>query len=184
MQELIFGNVLASVGPVVGTPTWTVTFLYHGLLSRAPDSGGLTLYTSELSAGDSVAQVAQQILGSPEGRLTTIARLYRDELGSTASIPALQADAGVAYWASLLGADSYRGGRDGGLAKRRSLPITEMERNRGHPGTGTNIIMAKIRDAQRMASHYAADLSDDLESWRRDHTGQGMLGSGRPIGPV
>ena len=105
VQDLMFSNVLASVGPAVGTPTWAVNFLYHGLLSRAPDPGGLTLYTSELSSGVPVAQVAQQILGSPEGHLTTIAHLYRDELGSTASIPALQADAGVAYWASLLGAD-------------------------------------------------------------------------------
>ena len=105
VQGLIFGNVLASVGPTVGTPSWAVTFLFQGLLNRDPESAALTFYTAELNAGASVAQVADQVLSSPEGHLTTIASLYRDELGSTASLSALQADSGVAYWASLLGAD-------------------------------------------------------------------------------
>lgn len=105
VQGLMFGNVVASVGPTVGTPPWAVTFLFRGLLGRAPEPAAVTLFASELTAGTPVAQVARQILGSSEGRLTTIASLYRDELGSTAALPALKADSGVAYWASLLGTD-------------------------------------------------------------------------------
>ena len=38
--------------------------------------------------------------------MTTIARVYQEELGDTTdSIATLKAQSGVAYWAALLGAD-------------------------------------------------------------------------------
>ncbi len=101
----LFTNVMTSVGPTVATPTWALNFLYQGLLDRAPDPVGLNQFVAKLNAGTSIAQVADQILASTEGHRATIADLYRDELGSTATIAALEADPGVDNWASLLGTD-------------------------------------------------------------------------------
>lgn len=82
-----------------------VNSLYQALLGRPAEAGGQAYYVAELAAGTTRAALARQILASPEGHAATIARLYRDELGSTTSIAALETDAGVNYWAAYLGSD-------------------------------------------------------------------------------
>jgi len=82
-----------------------VNSLYQALFARALEAGGRAYYVAELVAGKGRSALARQTLASPEGHAATIARLYRDELGSTASVAALETDAGVNYWAAYLGGD-------------------------------------------------------------------------------
>jgi hypothetical protein len=48
-----------------------LTSLYHNALGRAPDTGGLQFYTSQLQAGASVASVLIEFSNSPENRVLT-----------------------------------------------------------------------------------------------------------------
>lgn len=56
-----------------GSPTngAFVTNLYHNLLGRAPDPGGLAAYTAALSSGETRAQLVAGFIDSDEARLAT-----------------------------------------------------------------------------------------------------------------
>ena len=92
----------ASVG---GTNTAWVAAMYHDVLARGPDAPGLDYFVSELASGTSRSAVVLQLLNSPEGHAISVARLYRDELGSTQTVAALAATSGVNYWSQFLGTD-------------------------------------------------------------------------------
>lgn len=86
-----------------GTPRGFVGALYVDLLDRAADPGGLNYWAGLLQSGASTrGAVVSAILNSPEARTTRVAEWYRDDLGRTAPIAALKADAGVQFWAGLL----------------------------------------------------------------------------------
>ena len=56
-----------------GSPTNSVfvTDLYHNLLARVPDAGGLASYTAALNAGESRAQLVAGFINSDEAKLIT-----------------------------------------------------------------------------------------------------------------
>ena len=103
-QDILSANsYYASSG---GTPTSYITSLYKGLLDRAPDAQGLNTFLGQLNSGTPRSQIVGEILSSTEGQLTTVAYIYQQELSDTTdSIATLKNQPGVAYWASLLGAD-------------------------------------------------------------------------------
>lgn len=88
-----------------GTDSNHVSALYAEVLSRTPDSGGLSYHLAEMAGGLSRADVAGRFLSSPEGHAATVARLYRNDLGSTYTVAQLEPDHGVQVWAGYLGAD-------------------------------------------------------------------------------
>jgi hypothetical protein len=98
--------VLASPGLYAaagGAPAPYVALLYRALLGRAPDPDGLAYFSQEIAGGLSPAFVTRQILATPEGRATRMARLYADGLGWPQGLAALKAYPAVTYWAGLLG---------------------------------------------------------------------------------
>jgi hypothetical protein len=79
-----------------------VALLYHAAFGRAPDMGGLNFY---VKSGESVSQVAQDFLASPEWQAghaaasdsAFIDQLYHQVLGRAAD------SAGAGYWLAQLG---------------------------------------------------------------------------------
>ena len=85
-----------------GTTAGYVTATYESLFGRPPSSGELANYTNAMASGLTRAAFVRALQNSPEGRLTKVARWYRDELFATAPVATLKADPGVAHWAALL----------------------------------------------------------------------------------
>jgi len=85
-----------------GNNTAYVTYLYQSLLGRAPDASGLSTFTNALATGMARSDVVKIILASPEGRQTSIARFYIDDLNWPSDVVTLKGDPGVDYWASFL----------------------------------------------------------------------------------
>ena len=88
-----------------GTNRSFVSSLYPETLARGADAGGLAYHTAELSSGVALPGMVGRFIASPEGHLATVARLYRDDLGSTYSVAQLEPDHGVQVWAGYLGSD-------------------------------------------------------------------------------
>jgi|GEM_PF-1187221 len=86
-----------------GTDVQFVSALYYGVLARDPDAGGLSYYLAALASGASRSDVVRRFLASPEGRVAAVARLYRNDLGSTYTVAQLAPDNGVKFWAGYLG---------------------------------------------------------------------------------
>ena len=77
--------------------------LYQSALGRLPDLPSLQHLVDVYSSGQVTRfQLADLLLTLPEGRQTEVARWFQVDLGRTASLDALKADAGVDGWASLL----------------------------------------------------------------------------------
>jgi hypothetical protein len=98
-----------------GTADDYVTRLYNLILSRAPDSGGLATYTSQLSSGTSREQVAAELLGSNEYHQDQVEVFYALFLGRSADPGGLatytgQLNAGTSYAqveAELVGSNEF-----------------------------------------------------------------------------
>jgi len=88
-----------------GTSAGFVSALYVSLLGRGADPAGLAYFSSQVDAGANRGEVARQILASPEGHRTTVARLYRNELARATPLADLKNDPGVGFWAGYLGLD-------------------------------------------------------------------------------
>ena len=88
-----------------GTDPNFVSALYDEVLSRDPDSGGLSYHLAEMAGGVSRADLVGRFLSSPEAHAATVARLYRNDLGSTYAVAQLEPDHGVQVWGGYLGAD-------------------------------------------------------------------------------
>lgn len=86
-----------------GTNEGFVTGLYRSLLGRGTDPDGFNYFVGLLRNGMSRADLAQRILSTPEAKRTKVARWYQDHLGWSQSLPELQYDSGVRYWAGFLG---------------------------------------------------------------------------------
>jgi hypothetical protein len=78
------------------TPAGFVTALYMKLLSRSPDSGGLTYWENWLSSGASRSAVAAAILASNEYRSDFVKTQYTRLLGRAAD------SGGLSYWVAQL----------------------------------------------------------------------------------
>ena len=113
--------------------------LYLAALGRAPNSAGLTFWTSQLSNGTAtLAQEADALAGSPEfishyGSLDNagfVGQLYLNVLGRAADA------AGLAAWISALANGASRGARGDRLQRERRSPGTVRVRGRAerHPG--------------------------------------------------
>jgi hypothetical protein len=79
-----------------GTPAGFVTALYAKLLGRAPDSGGLAYWESQLSSGTTQSAVAAGILSSTEYRSDFVEAQYAYLLGRAADA------GGLSYWVAQL----------------------------------------------------------------------------------
>jgi subtilisin family serine protease len=94
-DEFYAGHGSTAQGFIVG--------LYEDLLGRFPDPAGLQQWVRLFQSGTATRfQIARDILTSPEGRLTEVARWYQADLGRNTSLDLLKADPGVAYWANLI----------------------------------------------------------------------------------
>jgi subtilisin family serine protease len=82
-----------------------ISSLYLGVLGRAPDPGGVGYHVTEMAYGVARSDEVRRFLASPEGHAVTVARLYRDDLGSTTPVAQLETDNGVQHWAGYLGSD-------------------------------------------------------------------------------
>ncbi len=99
----VHAQVLAYGLAPSGDPTAYVTALYQAALGRTPDPTGLSYYAGQINQGVSRLDIARNLLGSYEARRTEVARIYQNELGSLVSVASLKVDAGVEYWAGLIG---------------------------------------------------------------------------------
>jgi uncharacterized protein YkwD len=79
-----------------GTVTAWLTSLYRTLLDRAPDSGGLAAWSSQLSAGRSTSSIAYSFYQSPESLGRRVNALYEQLLGRSAD------PGGIQYWSHVL----------------------------------------------------------------------------------
>jgi hypothetical protein len=79
-----------------GTPGGFVTALYEGLLGRAPDSGGLGFWESQLSSRTPRGAVAGAIEGSSEYRSDFVEARYAHLLGRGADA------GGLSFWVAQL----------------------------------------------------------------------------------
>jgi subtilisin family serine protease len=83
-------------------PTRIVSSLYFDLLGRPADPAGLFQWASLLEQGAPPAAVVAAIQASPEAHLAKVAAWFRDDLLRPATLPALEADPGVASLAAVL----------------------------------------------------------------------------------
>ncbi len=81
-----------------------VTALYHDVLGRAPDAGGLSHYLDALGGGQSRSDTISQLLASPERTNLLVQAAYAQTLGRAADA------GGLTYFANQL--------RSGGLNQR------------------------------------------------------------------
>jgi hypothetical protein len=78
------------------TPQGFVTALYQDLFGRAPDAGGMALWTGALASGVSRQQVALDLLSSQEWRNGLVADYYEAYLGRAADTP------GLVFWTTQM----------------------------------------------------------------------------------
>ncbi|AGA25104.1 S8 family serine peptidase [Singulisphaera acidiphila] len=88
-----------------GTNEGFVTGLYQSLLGRSTDPESFNYFVGLLQGGMSRANLVQKIQNTVEAKRTKVARWYQDHLGWNQSLPQLQLDPGVRYWAGFLGGD-------------------------------------------------------------------------------
>jgi hypothetical protein len=75
--------------------TW-LNGVYHDVLGRSPDPGGLLLWGQKLQAGDARAAVALAIINSPEADGRVVSAAYQNLLGRSAD------PSGLATWVAQL----------------------------------------------------------------------------------
>ena len=98
------------IDDLAGADDSMVYALYDGLLGRAPDSAGLTQWMAHLQGGDSLRDVAQAMMASPEAQARMgglddhafVERLYEDTLHRHGD------DAGLKGWDNSLSHGSSR----------------------------------------------------------------------------
>ena len=78
-----------------GTNSSWITDLYHKLLGRAPDAGGLTYWTGQVTA-TSRASVAFRFYQSLESRKARVTALYQELLGRGTDA------GGLTFWADQI----------------------------------------------------------------------------------
>jgi SdrD B-like domain/Domain of unknown function (DUF4214) len=82
--ELLSSNYTAIAQGELQAEEGFVNGLYHTLLDRAPDPGGLANFVLLMQAGLSRQQIVQMIWDSPEHRALEVNRLYEEFLGRPA----------------------------------------------------------------------------------------------------
>lgn len=83
-------------------PSAYATLIDQALLGRAPTASDLNYELNAIQGGESWGTLIQGLQNGQEAHLARVARWYQDELGSTQTIPQLESNPNVAYWAYQL----------------------------------------------------------------------------------
>jgi hypothetical protein len=190
-QAIVLTDATLSVGR--DTNQATVQRLYEGLLGRGNDSGGISNFDAQLSAGVSKATIATDFLNSAEyvaihGTQTNaqfVASLYQGLLGRSAD------QAGAAFWTGQLAQGGSRGSVavaivDSNESKAALAPTTAQVYvpNAGgtlthelfETGLGREVELTALpyylaQYATQTASQFAAGIASSAE-FLADHAGQ------------
>ncbi len=86
-----------------GSPPPVISGLYNDLDDRAPSATEQTNWAGLLWEGNAPFVVLRYFQGTPEARVTKVARWFVEDLGRPTPVATLKADPGVLGWAAILG---------------------------------------------------------------------------------